>query len=310
MKKIVNEGQRTSTFVYFIRFYLKTIGFEKIFCKRILRSKKKTRKRIRRFKNENYKLPKHVIRANIEQVKINNKDVYCMSKDSDYEYVILYLHGGGYVSQPLVFHWTFCDKLVQSVNAKIVMPIYPMIPNHTFEECYDLLEKVYSKILEKEKNKKIIIMGDSAGGGLSLGFCEYLNEIKLRQPDKLILFSPWLDVTMSHKKVKEYDKKEILLSIDGLIEIGKTWAGKTSTEDYRISPIKGSLENINNVYIYVGTREIFYPDVLDLYERLEKQGSKVELDIGNALGHDFLLYPIKEAEFAFSSICTDITEDN
>ena len=84
------------------------------------------------------------------------------------ENLVLYLHGGAYVNEIEKLHISFCDKLAEKVNATVFAPIYPLAPNHTFEETYDIVENLYDLLLKF--NKPISIMGDSAGGGLLLHF--------------------------------------------------------------------------------------------------------------------------------------------
>ncbi len=74
------------------------------------------------------------------------------------------------------------------------------------------------------------------GCGLSVAFCEYLAELGLNQPDKLILFSPWLDISMSNPKVADFEAVDPMLSAYGLIEMGKCWAGDLDIKDYKVSP--------------------------------------------------------------------------
>ena len=77
-------------------------------------------------------------------------------------------------------------------------------------------------------------MGDSSGGGLALSFNEYLAINNLKQPNDLILLSPWLDITLSSEKIETYEKKDPMLSCEPLREIGMLWANDIDPKDYRI----------------------------------------------------------------------------
>ena len=72
--------------------------------------------------------------------------------------------------------------------------------------------------------------------------------------------------------------------------------------DYRLSPTFGTLEGLQNVTIFVGTREILYPDILAFYEKLKEKNIKTELFVGEGLNHVYPLFPIPEADSAISNI--------
>ena len=94
-------------------------------------------------------------------------------------------------------------------------------------------------------------MGDSAGGGLALAFCEYLAVNDLPQPENLILMSPWIDISMSG----DYDEVEFdpIGGVDALREMGKAWAGDLDLKDYRVSPMFGDVSKLQKTTIFVGT---------------------------------------------------------
>ena len=241
------------------------------------------------------------VKSSVSEEKINGSTVYTLTPGSAPEYIVLYLHGGAYVNDASNMYFSFLDKLAQQVNARVIVPIYPLAPTHTWDETFAILTEIYLSQL-KDANLPVIIMGDSAGGGLSVAFCEYLAQEGYRQPDKMILFSPWMDVSMSNPKAADFEDADPMLSAYGLVEMGKTWAGDLPLEDYRISPIFGDISVLENVYLFVGTREIFYPDVTDFYSMLTEQGVQAKLYIGEGMNHVYPLYPIPEASAAARTV--------
>ena len=237
------------------------------------------------------------LKSSVSEEKINSSTVYTLTPSQQPQYIVLYLHGGAYVNDASNMYFNFCDQLAQKVNAQVVFPIYPLAPNHTWEETFALLTEIYQSRLN-DASVPVIVMGDSAGGGLSVAFCEYLAEIGLRQPDKMILFSPWMDVSMSNAEAAEYEDADPMLSAYGLVEMGKRWAGELDLQDYRISPIFGNISALQNVSLFVGTREIFYPDVTAFYNMLQEQGISSKLYVGEGMNHVYPFYPIPEAREA------------
>ena len=240
----------------------------------------------------------------IYKTKVESKDLFncqmlTFNDNEETERVVIYLHGGIYVNEIKLPHVLFCDNLAKKVNATVYAPIYPLAPNHTYEETYEILENLYQHLLEL--NKSIIIRGDSAGGGLSAAFSEYLAEKNLPQAKNLILISPWLDISMSG----DYDKVEFdpMLGVDGLREMGEKWAGNLDSKDYKVSPLFGDVTKLPKTTLFVGTHEIFYPDVVKFYNKLKDNGADTELNIGAEMNHVYVIYPlIPEAKESFKHI--------
>ena len=79
-------------------------------------------------------------------------------------YTVFYIHGGAYEMDFIPLHWEFIEKLVKETNALVIAPAYRLVPFATCKEAFDLIVPVYKKYCEDHPEKKIIMMGDSAGG--------------------------------------------------------------------------------------------------------------------------------------------------
>lgn len=249
--------------------------------------------------DEYYKIPKLIYRTKVESKDLFGCQMVLFNNVEDSERLVIYLHGGIYVDEIMIPHISFCDKLAKKVNACLFAPIYPLAPNHTYEETYEILEKLYLHLLTIDK--PIIIMGDSAGGGLSAAFCEYLAVNDLPQPKNLILISPWIDISMSG----DYDEVEFdpISGVDALREMGKAWAGDLDLKDYKVSPLFGDISKLPKTTLFVGTHEILYSDILKFYNKLTDNGIDVELNIGEGMNHVYPIYPlVPESKEAFNHI--------
>lgn len=255
--------------------------------------------------DEPFKIPKKIYHTKVESKDMFDCQIISFNDIEDSEYFVIYLHGGIYVNEIKLTHILFCDKLAKKINATVYAPIYPLAPNHTYDETYEILENLYKHILDM--GKPVIIMGDSAGGGLSAAFSEHLAVIDLPQPKNLILISPWLDVSMSG----DYDEVEFdpMLGVDGLREMGETWAGDLDSKDYKVSPIFGEVSKLPKTTLFVGTHEIFYPDVVKFNEKLKDAEVDAELNIGEGMTHVYAIYPlVPESKDAFNRIVEVILE--
>ena len=221
------------------------------------------------------------------------------------ECAILYLHGGAYTEEILPFHLNFCSRMSTRLHAYVMIPIYPLAPNHTWDQTYRLLTHLYGQILAN-KRLPLTLMGDSAGGGLAIAFCQYLKSINLAQPDLLIGLSPWVDIAMSDTDYEPYRDKDPMLDVPGLQAIGKAWAGDLDVRDPKLSPTFGDNHGLPRTLLITGTREILYPDIMAFYEKMKKDGVDVELLVGEGMNHVFPIYGLPESKTAIERIDREI----
>ena len=219
------------------------------------------------------------------------------------ENTILYIHGGAYVNEINYQHLIYCFLLSRKLNAHVLAPVYPLAPSSKAIQTYEVVTEFYETLISRNN---LILMGDSAGGGFVHSFCQYLKTIDLPQPDRIITFSPWVDISMSNLP---YDSEnDPILGEIGLKEIGKSWAGNLDTQDYRVSPIFGNNEGLPDTLIFAGENEIFCKDIKKYVENLKNDDVNVKLIIGNGLFHIYPLFPIPEALSAFKEIKKEIID--
>lgn len=140
-------------------------------------------------------------------------------------------------------------------------------------------------------------VGDSAGAGLALSLALALAR---DASPPLVLLSPWLDVALENSEIPEVDARDPWLSVVGLRECGRMYAGDLKVDDPRVSPIHGSLSHLPRISIFIGTRDVFLPDARKLQRRAPERVSLVEYP---DMVHDFmLLRGIPESRAAFADI--------
>ena len=142
------------------------------------------------------------------------------------------------------------------------------------------------------------LFGDSAGGGLALSLAQQLRDQNvLHRPQKIVLASPWLDLTLSNPDIEKIQGNDVLLERELLAKAAKNYAGDFSLKDPRVSPLYGNLDDLKEIFTVVGTDDILFPDVLRLEKRIEKtEGTKLHLEVVEGMMHDFLVYPLKESK--------------
>ena len=139
-------------------------------------------------------------------------------------------------------------------------------------------------------------MGDSSGGGLALGLAEDFIVKKIKQPDELILLSPWVDITLENSNIEKYEKIDPIVFPANDRIWGASWALGTDLKNYKVSPLYGNMLGLKKVSIFIGTREVLYPDVKILADILIDSKADVDVYVGKGLNHVYPIYPIPEAK--------------
>ena len=235
----------------------------------------------------------------VKEYQIDGMQVFEMSAADESKPIILYIHGGGYSLGIAQSHWEMLTELSKATGCGIVMPNYPLLPNHTAIEAHTLVLKLYRELTKRIPASRIIIMGDSAGGGFSLALAEEINEQSLPSPMHIVLISPWVDITGGDKSIEEFDN---WLHLDQLRETGLSWANGIDAHDPMVSPLYGNMQGLPPTDIFVGTWEVFYPDIVKCSKNLEDAGVNVTLHVGEEMGHVYPLYPNSDGEQARKTI--------
>mgnify|MGYP000844393467 FL=1 len=242
---------------------------------------------------------------NIEEQFIDGFQVLTIFKNNSKNKHIIFLHGGAYVMKAVKGHKTIIETMAKKYNLKVTFIDYPLAPENDIQKAHEILIKTYKKITLKYKDDDFFLFGDSSGGGLALSFLQQLKNINdVPFPKKTVLMSPWVDVSMSNSKIKDFEEKDPLLPLNGLIATGKQFAGSLDTQNPLISPIYGNMDNLKEIFLIFGTNEILYPDCLKLEKLLKNSnGTKVKTKIGKNLCHDWILAPLKETKETIDEIC-------
>jgi len=211
---------------------------------------------------------------------------------------LIFLHGGAYVLEANTFHRKFMETLAKEYGLAITFIDYPKAPESTFRTTHDVVRKAYLEIVQKNPGKEFYLVGDSAGGGLGLALLQVLRDKGVKPfPKKTVLLSPWLDLTMSNELIEEYEPKDPLLPVEGLIYAGKLYSGGEDLKNPLLSPIYGDMSNLGVIMLFYGTNEVFYPDCLELTKKIaSSQGSSVEHILGKNMMHDWIIFPFKESK--------------
>ncbi len=184
--------------------------------------------------------------------------------------ILLYFHGGGFVCGPSLLHWRMVSQLSKDIGCKSLIVNYRRIPEYPYPAAIEDMENVYNELLSETEPENIIFIGDSAGGGLALSLTMKLRNKKKPLPSKMILLSPWLDVSMKNPQIPELEELDHILAIPGLEKAGILYAREVPQENPYISPVFGDLSGLPPALLLIGTHDLFLFDCRKLKEKAVK----------------------------------------
>lgn len=237
--------------------------------------------------------------------------------------VILYIHGGGYVAGNLDYAKGFGTALAAKCGIRVFCVAYSLAPEKLFPAALEDSLDAYGYLISNGFDpSRIILCGESAGGGLCYSLCQKLHDKSRTLPAGIIAISPWTDLTSSGNSYISNEKADPSMTRErlkyfsdcyayGAVKVGKKLCPKTNPDaeddirvksDPRMSPIFGNLQKMPPSLIFVGGDEIMLDDSVKMHGKLLEAGAESELNIAPEMWHGYVLYGIKEFESDFDKI--------
>lgn len=197
--------------------------------------------------------------------------------------VILYFHGGAYICGSPRTHRGLLGALVAATGLPVVAPAYRLAPEHPAPAAFeDGIAAFRALAAELGDPGRIILGGDSAGGGLALAVLAAALAEGTR-PAGLFAFSPWTDLTGSGPSRKKNAKRDRIVPESRFDEVVGYVTGDFPADDPRISPLFAEFDDPPPVLIQLSTHEILCDDGRRIADRLRAAGGQVTLsELGDA----------------------------
>lgn len=210
-------------------------------------------------------------------------------ESSSQQGIVLYLHGGGLTSGSILTHRNFVAKLALKTGLSYLIVGYRLLPEHSFPAPLEDVLAVYKSLLaDKEiSSAKIIIAGDSSGGGLALSTLTQLRDLNLSMPAAGFMISGAFDMTLSGETMKSNAGKEDFLSFEDL----EKWQ-RTYFDDFAnplLSPLFADLTDLPPLLLLAGENELWLSDSLRLNDKIKSNGGSVELRTWKGMTHVWVM---------------------
>src|SRR4029079_17636853 len=144
-------------------------------------------------------------------------------RGTTHDRTVVYLHGGGFVAPIDPFQVRYGARLASGLGARVVMPDYPLTPEHTCGDAQVPIVELVERLLREGED--VTIAGDSAGGGLALAVALAIRDRGGPQPRHLLLIAPWVDPTLRAPETFEVTETDPWLFIGNMQAYAEWWAG-------------------------------------------------------------------------------------
>ena len=204
---------------------------------------------------------------------------------------VVYVHGGGFVGPIDPFQVRYAARLASELGARVVMPDYPLTPEHTWRDAHGPIVELVERLLQSGDD--VVLAGDSAGGGLALAVALALRDRGGPQPSHLLLISPWVDLTISTPETHEVTEGDPWLFLGKMQAYAEWWAGSPGDLGRpEVSPALGNLAGLPPALMFFGTRDSLWPGGKLLVRRAEEAGWPLTYVEERGLIHVFPILPL------------------
>lgn len=210
--------------------------------------------------------------------------------------MILYCHGGGYTSGALGYARLLASRMALATGYEVLAFQYRLAPEHPYPEALEDARLVWEYLMFLGWGaREIILAGDSAGGNLALELALDLRDADRMLPWRLVLFSPWTDMTASGESYEACRDRDPLLTREYIEAVREAYAPGADWAQAAYSPLFADLRGLPPTLIQVGGREILRDDSTRLHQNLQAAGVPAVLQTWPEMWHVFQMFPLKAA---------------
>lgn len=219
--------------------------------------------------------------------------------------LIVYLHGGGFVVGSATANIVLPARVAHSAKMPVVSIDYRMPPEYPFPAALDDAVDVVRHLIDSGQNpRKLILLGESAGGGLVLSTALQLKALGIPMPAGLVVISPWADLSNTGDTgltLNHFDP--VITWPDSLASAAAAYAGEHNPANPLISPVFGDYTGLPPMLVQAGSREVLLSDAFRVVRAARRAGVTVQYDVWDGMWHVFQQHPdVAEAEEAIAEI--------
>ncbi len=201
--------------------------------------------------------------------------------------VLLYLHGGGFIACSPETHRPLVSSLVRRIRGRAFVPRYRLAPEFPFPAALDDAKAAYRYLLDVERiaPAKIVIAGDSAGGGLALSLALAIRDAQWPTPAGIVAFSPWTDLAATGGSLDENSERCAMFAGDTIRRAARFYVGDGDPTSPLMSPLYGDFRGLPPMLVHASEDEVLRDDAIRVAETARRAGVEVELQLWPHVPH-------------------------
>ncbi len=204
---------------------------------------------------------------------------------------ILYLHGGGYVAMSARTHRAITSRLATWADASLFALDYRLAPEFPFPAALqDALAAWRALIVAGCNPSRMVVAGDSAGGGLALALLLALREANEALPAAAVLFSPWTDLAATGESIVAKSTEDALIFGPWVAQMAQYYLANTPATDPLASPLYADLTGLPALFVQVSDSEVLLDDSRRLAESANQAGVETTLQIWPGVPHGWQIF--------------------
>jgi acetyl esterase/lipase len=230
--------------------------------------------------------------AGVEPLTVAGRPAeWVRAPDADAGRVVLYLHGGGYVIGSLNTHRRLAYDVSQASGCSVLLLDYRLAPEHPFPAAVDDAVAAYGWLLDQGiPAGRIAVVGDSAGGGLTVATLLALRDKGLALPAAGWCISPWTDMEGIGDSMTGKAAEDPMVKRDGLLHLARLYLDGADPKSPLAAPIYADLAGLPPLLVQVGTAETLLDDARRLKAKAEAAGVPVAYEEAEGMIHVWHLF--------------------
>ena len=204
---------------------------------------------------------------------------------------LYYLHGGGYSIGSVNTHARMVAQIAAACDGRAFAVDYRLAPENPFPAGLDDAVAGYRWLLgQGVAPARLVIGGDSAGGGLALATLQRLREAGDPLPAATVLLSPWTDLEGVGDSIKTRREADPMIDPTVMPEMARSYYGDEDVRNPLVSPLHADFTGLPPMLIQVGDAEVLLDDSTRVYRRAEEAGVDVTLEVNDEMIHVFQFF--------------------
>lgn len=200
--------------------------------------------------------------------------------------VVLYVHGGGFVSGSAATHRPIAAALARGTRRRVLSPEYRLAPEARLPAAHDDVAVAYQGLVSSGvPPREIALVGDSAGGNLVLSLAVRLRDRQEPPPACIVAFSPWTDLTGQSPSVRANMGRCAMFHPENMRDFAAAALGEAPPDNPAVSPVYAKLHDLPPVLLHVGSTELLLDDATRVHDRIRRCGGESTLHVYEDVPH-------------------------